>query len=330
MLPKIISFSGRTRCGKTTLANTCEKAYGYTIISMAYFLKKLVAEKLLHTPIEELEKMKDHHQQDEIKFDKDEWCEILRQELNVNKKKIILKDTYRSIREILQHVGTDVIRRIDDSWHIKQVKKFIMQNEHLPVCIPDIRFKNELKMINELNGVSFFIIRPNQLCTSNHSSEIDLKWTDFDERVIINDAKTEKEFQENWVQYLNTMAILAHPYILKTRLQLIYMMCENDARCLTPHFQKMCKTFLVYYNPSCYQENRRFFLDKRVTSVNGFSIYKNDEHNVTLIFSTSRGNVALVTCQNMKTKNQITTKQGVYSFEVNNPFILENYKLFAL
>ena len=46
------------------------------------------------------------------------------------------------------------------------------------------RFPNEVKMINELGGDCWFIVRPKMDNVSNHESETALKWQDFDK--IIN------------------------------------------------------------------------------------------------------------------------------------------------
>ena len=64
-----------------------------------------------------------------------------------------------------------------------------MNNEQKYV-IDDVRFPNERKMIEELGGTCWFIIRPKLDNVSNHLSETALKWQEF-ENIIVNDKSLE-------------------------------------------------------------------------------------------------------------------------------------------
>lgn len=194
-LPRIISFSGRKGSGKTELANICSK-YGYNVIYFADYLKDMVC-KCLDIDRDTLEKIKDK----EIIFDLSNKKEYIANELQVNKKDIGDLSLFKSVREILQILGTDIIRRYNPDWHINKTMLYITENKDKKFCIGDCRFLNEKKMIEKLGGECWFIIRPNQLNISNHISETQLNWSFFNDKIIINTME-KKDVIQKWVGYL--------------------------------------------------------------------------------------------------------------------------------
>lgn len=196
-LPRIISFSGRKGSGKTELANVCSR-YNYQVIYFADNLKDLVC-KCLDINRDNLENLKDK----DITFDLSNKREYIAKELKIDKKYISLKP-FKSIREILQILGTDIIRRYNPDWYVNKTLRYLQKNENKDkkFCIGDCRFLNEKKMIANLGGESWFIIRPNQLNISNHISETELNWSLFNDKIILNTIG-QKELIEKWTNYLN-------------------------------------------------------------------------------------------------------------------------------
>lgn len=179
-LPRIISFSGRKGSGKTELANICSK-YGYKVIYFADNLKEIIC-NCLDISRDTLESLKDK----EMEFDLSNKREYIANELQVDVKEIGELGLFKSIREILQILGTDIIRRYNPDWHINKTMLYLENNKDMKICIGDCRFLNEKNMIEKLGGECWYIIRPNQLNISNHISETELNWSMFKDKIIIN------------------------------------------------------------------------------------------------------------------------------------------------
>ena len=85
-----------------------------------------------------------------------------------------------------------------------KIKDKILNNPDKYFCIGDTRFIDEKQMVEELNGECWFIIRPNMFDISNHYSEINLKWNDFGDDIIINNINKETLI-EKWQNYLESL-----------------------------------------------------------------------------------------------------------------------------
>ena len=90
----------------------------------------------------------------------------------------------------MQYIGTDLIRECNPDWHVDKTKETILLDKEQKYVIDDVRFPNERKMIEELGGTCWFIIRPKLDNVSNHLSETALKWQEF-ENIIVNDKSLE-------------------------------------------------------------------------------------------------------------------------------------------
>ena len=192
---KIISFSGRLRSGKTELATICEK-YGYEKLYFALPLKQLCAD-ILDISIDGLNKAKNEGTDIGLKID-DCICTILSEETGIpleNVKDICYGKVLNNVREMLQFIGTDLIRKYNTNWHVNKMREMINPNKNY--LIDDVRFPNELDLIRELGGDCWFIIRPKIDNVSNHESETALSWKDFGNKVIVNDSSLEL-FKFKW------------------------------------------------------------------------------------------------------------------------------------
>lgn len=187
-MDNIIGLAGRKESGKTELAKICQK-YGYEIFSFATPLKKMIA-NLLGITIDEVNALKKANKKyvlKEMDF------------LFLNNETGISIDVFRekckdkefsNTRELMQYIGTNIIREYNPNWHVDKTKEHILSSNFKNIIIDDVRFPNERNMIESLGGSCWFIVRPKFDNISNHISETALKWQEFD-NVIINNTSLE-------------------------------------------------------------------------------------------------------------------------------------------
>lgn len=186
----IISFSGRQKSGKTTLANIFQQA-GFKKISFADKLRELVCKLYGFT----LEETSDPITKDAILDQPLVWNEYvadLLAELIESDKNLHYEDkNFISIREALQYIGTEVLRRYDPDFHTKEFQKAI--DPTLNYVCDDNRFLNEFKCIDSIEqSHQFYIIRPYYFKYSNHASENDLNRSHFN--YVLNNNGTLEQF----------------------------------------------------------------------------------------------------------------------------------------
>lgn len=196
MKNRIIAFAGRKRSGKTELSKFLKEEYDAVIITIASYLKELCAE-LLSCDINELLLMKDDGTVFEYNLN-EKWLNILHNKTNIAKD-VIEKEmgniTFTNVRQMLQVIGTDLIRKYNPNWHVEQMVNEIKSYDGTRlITIDDVRFPNEKEAIEQLGGEVFFIIRTsNCLNVSNHISERSLTWKTFDDKhIIVNNDTVEK------------------------------------------------------------------------------------------------------------------------------------------
>lgn len=199
---RIISFSGRKHSGKTML---CEisKEYGFTTMYFADALKNLICQ-MMDIDRNTLEKTKDTLQTIDLSNQIALLADKLELDKLTTKELLRLEKPFSGIREIMQYIGTDLIRKYCPNWHIEQLEKRIQNHKGDKICVGDCRFKNEKECIERLGGECWIIVRPTYFDDiSNHSSEIDLQWPMFGKKVIVNENS--KEFLEHqWKIYIET------------------------------------------------------------------------------------------------------------------------------
>lgn len=201
---KIIAFAGRKRSGKGMLAKGMrEYSPNVVIIAVADSLKFLCC-KLLNRTYDELNQMKDDGTIFEAKVD-DYWVSTIKHEVKISDNIIrneIGGRVFTNVREVLQIIGTDLIRKYSPDWHIdKTIEHIKSYGDDKIVVVEDVRFPNEKRRIEEIGGDVYFIIRPNYWDVSNHPSEKALKYTDFnDNRIIINEYS-----KEQMIEYFNVL-----------------------------------------------------------------------------------------------------------------------------
>lgn len=184
----IIGIAGRISSGKRVLCNSLEK-HGFRRLYFALPLKTLLV-TLLHLPsIQRLDELKNEHR-DYVFMDGD--YAFIAKETGIPLS--FIKDKmehvkFTTIRQLLQYLGTDVIRAFNPDWHIEKIRQMI--NPYYNYVIDDLRFPNEKKFIEEMNGDTWYICRPKLDSVINHVSETSLSWQDFGYNIIINGGNLE-------------------------------------------------------------------------------------------------------------------------------------------
>jgi hypothetical protein len=182
---KIIGFAGRCRSGKTELAKVCVE-HGYKKLYFALPLKQLCA-NILEATVEALNQAKDKGIDISLRIN-DNICDILSTETGIpieQVKETCYGKTLNTVREMLQFIGTDLIRNYNPDWHVNRIKEMI--NPELDYVIDDVRFPNEKKLIEDLGGQCWFVTRTTLDNVSNHVSETSITINDCWNRIIIND-----------------------------------------------------------------------------------------------------------------------------------------------
>lgn len=191
----IIGLCGRIGSGKTTLAKICEK-YGYKRLYIALPLKVLCAD-LLGISIDRLNEMKNDGSPIDFTLDND-FCKTLAEKTELPLDRIVsiaLNKHIDNVRQLLQYVGTNVIRRINPDWHVQSVAKMMKEGQNY--VIDDIRYPNEKRLIDQLGGDSWYIVRPKIDNVSNHTSETSLTFHHCWNKIIINNNNCD-DFKKKW------------------------------------------------------------------------------------------------------------------------------------
>ena len=200
----ILGFAGRCRSGKTELAKVCQEL-GYKKLYFALPLKQLCAD-ILDISIDALNQAKNDNTDIGLTIN-DDICTILSEETGIpleEVKKTCYGKTINNVREMLQFIGTDLIRKYDADWHVNRIKEMIDTNYNY--VIDDVRFPNEKKLIEDLGGDCWFVSRTTLDNVSNHESETSITWHQCWNRIIINDGTLYyltfrwKSFMANYAQ----------------------------------------------------------------------------------------------------------------------------------
>jgi hypothetical protein len=110
-------------------------------------------------------------------------------------KEVVVDDWGKSPREILQWMGTDIIRnQLDASFFIKHMQRRINQSTKNLIIVTDVRFANEAMLIKSLGGIIIHISRNSANTPITHASEQPIPIELIDSVVFNNDTK--EEFEE--------------------------------------------------------------------------------------------------------------------------------------
>lgn len=196
----IVAFSGNKFAGKDTTAEGLIRFHKFKRIGLADKLKDVCSEvfqiprqdmddpskkeslfeKKLSITIEHIDSLLRTIQRDGFEFEYEKVFEDVRTDFQGR--------ILRSIRDMLQTVGTDICRNYikDDIW-LQYVKSTIL-NYSGNLVITDARFENERNFLAELGAVMILVIRPGFENKSTHVSENQLGSQEDYDVVVINDS----------------------------------------------------------------------------------------------------------------------------------------------
>lgn len=173
-ISRVIGFAGRMRNGKTQSALYLVDKYDYVKLSCAGALKKLCA-NLLNIDLDRLNQMKNDNVPIQIQPD-ETWAITIANAIGVDKD-MVAHDLegviFKDVRDVLQYVGSDIIRKHKENWHVDILRSEIasLLEQGFKVVIDDVRFTNECDMIKEFGGEVYFVSRRGYNVVSTHESE---------------------------------------------------------------------------------------------------------------------------------------------------------------
>jgi hypothetical protein len=174
----VIGVSGKKQSGKTTLiAHIADLCADWEILRMADTLKQIVIDCFI--PYELNIRTPDDLEEESVKS--------------------IVLPCGKTIRDLLQIIGTDMFRSLwSEVWLNAWLKKVHDSTATLVLC-PDIRFPNELETVQkELNGICIRLLR--NPFDDQHKSEIALDnyINEFD--LVLDNTKMSMEDQKRWTK----------------------------------------------------------------------------------------------------------------------------------
>ena len=179
----IIGIAGRKCSGKAEIANVLAKTFKSKRHYMALPLKKIISE-LVGFEVNDKQETKTAIVNKVLSR---EDISLISKRTSI-KESFIEKETqgivFSTVRDMLQIIGTDVIRKYNPSWHVDEVMKLI--DDKSSYVFDDVRFPNEKQAIEERGGDVWFITRPKIDEISNHISETSLQWQNFGNKLIFN------------------------------------------------------------------------------------------------------------------------------------------------
>lgn len=180
----IIALGGKKQSGKSTISGWLEEI-GFKRLSFADQLKNAVSlflKKGEGCPLNKDEIIN-------VSFSREE-CEELGKILKLSTEEISKFSCGKkasSIRELLQIVGSDIIRNIDENWHISHLSNLIKDGDYV---VDDVRFPNEKAFLEKEGAICMYVIRQDNFSIDAHGSEFSLNWWDFDDWIINNPNNT--------------------------------------------------------------------------------------------------------------------------------------------
>jgi hypothetical protein len=236
----IISISGRKLSGKTTLANEAIKR-GFIKISFADKLKRITSE-LIDCPVEDLS---DPLKKEEKFNTSIHWLDLkdkLEKILNLSLPSDIQNILLESKRDVLQFIGTEVLRRIDSEYHVNSLREQIEPNKNY--VTDDCRFLNEFQLLSSLGAVSILVIRPSHMVYSNHESETALNRKYF--KKIIKNNQSKEKFVEMFNRFLDNKNDLEGTISSRIGGPLDeFFLNENQESCYTAGVLYACSKIVV-------------------------------------------------------------------------------------
>lgn len=317
---KLIALAGRKGSGKTELAKVCEKL-GFKRVFFAFALKNLISE-LCGFNIDSSQEIKDK----EINLVLNgKQINYLAKETSISReyvKQTVGNITIKTVRDALQIIGTNLIRKYNPNFHVDKLKELILSNTNINYCIDDLRFPNELNMVNELGGTAWFVVRPIINNISNHESETSLRWQDFGNNILVNNAPL-SNLQTKWDYFVTYTIITNEPFTRKifncnNFIELREKICDELASNKEKTFEDKINYITEKYK--CSESYIKAFISILNIPYHKFILEKNYQETFN--------------CIDFKNDKTIKLKQGILYNKMNgkkhiitdNPLIIEDIK----
>lgn len=345
----IISFSGRKGSGKTSASELLVNTYGFIKVSFADPLKQILSELYNINLVDFYDPIKKENKFDTpVVWDKKKCSslsKIINEDIEYNNdvRKLM------SIRECLQYIGTDVLKKHKANFHIIKTLELI-SDDTKNYCFDDCRFIDELRFLQENGAICVFIIRPNNFDISNHSSEVDLNWTMFD-YILRNNC--------NKKMFVNRIKFFIEDLLLKNKKRTIdrvvllnliktYNSTINVAKVLVCSRDKInwwCIRYMIDSGVCDYKYNERSFLypDEFSSYFAGLlsadgCIKKSGRSPYNYVVELHSNDKILIekfisflgTNKQMYVKHRQGNLKPGYYITINSPYIIENIKFWNL
>ena len=185
----IIGIAGGMRSGKGVLAEYLSKKYGYQILAFYDRLKSITTNLLGLYSVEQLDELKNNNKEIAMYFNQD-LCNRFADAFDVDRQffgDIMLGKEIHSVRELLQTIGTDVLRAYNSEWHVHPLIKLVIAyvEAGYSVVITDVRFPNEKAYIESIGGEVYYVDRKCDEERASHIAENSLSADDFEEPYVI-------------------------------------------------------------------------------------------------------------------------------------------------
>ena len=174
----IFGIGGKARAGKGSIAKVFIKDYNFIEINFADSLKSYCSQTF-NLPLNTFndDNLKDSPISEHLTIDVlKRFLDVIEEDGGIPTSHIDLASIalieFTSPRHILQHMGTEIARKLvcDDVW-IRIFKSKVNESERHIVC-SDVRFPNEVNAIKELGGHALYVSRPSvEDAVRGHSSE---------------------------------------------------------------------------------------------------------------------------------------------------------------
>ena len=162
---KDVALTGYATSGKTTAAQFLADKHGYRVMSFAQPLKWIAS----------------------VLWDMDD----------TSKEKVVVEDPKRTGREVMQLLGTEVVRHIDpNAWinyALRNIDKVRRLEPGKPIVVDDVRFPNEAKSLENHGFVVAKILRGG-LGRLDHASESSI--ADIESIIILNNGDKEYLYRQ--------------------------------------------------------------------------------------------------------------------------------------
>jgi hypothetical protein len=202
----IVGFSGKMKSGKDTCSDFLTDLRGFKRIAFADNLKRMcmhvfgLTEKQCYTQdgkerklVAPIKATKNSVHEIAVWVVSENYFELSEEQVK-KMDEVLIDQKFTTPREILQFIGTEVLRHcIVDDFHAQVVENIIKAKGWDNVVISDCRFPNEVKAIESWGGRVINIDRPQPEETTGikgHASENSLEGYTFDHE-IKNDGSLE-------------------------------------------------------------------------------------------------------------------------------------------